>query len=46
MALTSRAQRHAREALFLLVQGQTAESRGAHLRALSGAPADTGERDA
>nr|WP_199273031.1 acyl-CoA dehydrogenase family protein [Streptomyces broussonetiae] len=37
MALTSRAQRLAREALFLLVQGQTAESRAAHLRALAGA---------
>ncbi|MEU8034697.1 hypothetical protein AB0C13_40190, partial [Streptomyces sp. NPDC049099] len=34
MALTSRAQRLAREALFLLVQGQTTESRAAHLRAL------------
>ncbi|MEV6836616.1 acyl-CoA dehydrogenase family protein [Streptomyces sp. NPDC051133] len=34
MALTSRAQRLAREGLFLLVQGQTAESREAHLRAL------------
>ncbi|MFF8999922.1 acyl-CoA dehydrogenase family protein [Streptomyces achromogenes] len=45
MALTSRAQRLAREALFLLVQGQTAESREAHLRALGGAPADTGERN-
>ncbi|WP_381562380.1 acyl-CoA dehydrogenase family protein [Streptomyces eurythermus] len=45
MALTSRAQRLAREGLFLLVQGQTAESREAHLRALGGAPADTGERD-
>ncbi|CAL9323115.1 acyl-CoA dehydrogenase family protein [Streptomyces sp. SudanB182_2057] len=45
-ALTSRAQRLAREGLFLLVQGQTAESREAHLRALSGAPADTGERNA
>ncbi|MEU6508227.1 acyl-CoA dehydrogenase family protein [Streptomyces sp. NPDC046942] len=37
MALTSRAQRLAREALFLLVQGQTAETRTAHLRALGGA---------
>ncbi|AKJ15035.1 acyl-CoA dehydrogenase [Streptomyces incarnatus] len=37
MALTSRAQRLAREALFLLVQGQTAETRAAHLRALAGA---------
>ncbi|MGW1807884.1 acyl-CoA dehydrogenase family protein [Streptomyces sp. NPDC002078] len=36
MALTSRAQRLAREALFLLVQGQTAETRSAHLRALGG----------
>ncbi|WP_030652725.1 MULTISPECIES: acyl-CoA dehydrogenase family protein [Streptomyces] len=44
MALTSRAQRLAREGLFLLVQGQTAKSRAAHLRALSGAPAATGER--
>ncbi|MER6030108.1 acyl-CoA dehydrogenase family protein [Streptomyces sp. NPDC001851] len=35
MTLTSRAQRLAREALFLLVQGQTAESRAAHLRALA-----------
>ncbi|MFI9151692.1 acyl-CoA dehydrogenase family protein [Streptomyces sp. NPDC053367] len=32
----SRAQRLAREALFLLVQGQTADSRSAHLRALTG----------
>ncbi|MEW2515925.1 acyl-CoA dehydrogenase family protein [Streptomyces sp. NPDC046870] len=39
MALTSRAQRLAREGLFLLVQGQTAESRAAHLRTLGGAPA-------
>ncbi|MFF9671839.1 acyl-CoA dehydrogenase family protein [Streptomyces eurythermus] len=45
MSLTGRAQRLAREGLFLLVQGQTAESRAAHLRALSGAPADTGERN-
>ncbi|MEU2716697.1 acyl-CoA dehydrogenase family protein [Streptomyces sp. NPDC007205] len=37
MTLTSRAQRLAREALFLLVQGQTAESRAAHLRALGAA---------
>ncbi|WP_369387296.1 acyl-CoA dehydrogenase family protein [Streptomyces sp. CG1] len=37
MALTSRAQRLAREALFLLVQGQTAETRAAQLRALGGA---------
>jgi hypothetical protein len=35
LALTSRAQRLAREALFLLVQGQTAESRAAHLKALA-----------
>ncbi|MGW0948356.1 acyl-CoA dehydrogenase family protein [Streptomyces sp. NPDC002623] len=34
MLLTSRAQRLAREALFLLVQGQTVESRRAHLDAL------------
>jgi hypothetical protein len=34
MALSSRAQRLAREALFLLVQGQTTETRTAHLRAL------------
>lgn len=45
MALTSRAQRLAREGLFLLVQGQTTESRAAHLRALSGAPTATGERN-
>ncbi|MEU6773558.1 acyl-CoA dehydrogenase family protein [Streptomyces sp. NPDC046759] len=37
MSLTSRAQRLAREALFLLVQGQTTETRTAHLRALGGA---------
>ncbi|MEV6486359.1 acyl-CoA dehydrogenase family protein [Streptomyces sp. NPDC051576] len=36
LSLTSRAQRLAREALFLLVQGQTTESRRAHLTALSG----------
>ncbi|MET7574376.1 acyl-CoA dehydrogenase family protein [Streptomyces sp. NPDC005492] len=36
LSLTSRAQRLAREALFLLVQGQTAESRRAHLRTLAG----------
>ncbi|MFF3849144.1 acyl-CoA dehydrogenase family protein [Streptomyces sp. NPDC002328] len=36
MLLTHRAQRLAREALFLLVQGQTQESRAAHLRALAG----------
>ncbi|MFG3201022.1 acyl-CoA dehydrogenase family protein [Streptomyces sp. NPDC048192] len=34
MTLTHRAQRLAREALFLLVQGQTTENRTAHLRAL------------
>ncbi|WP_133914424.1 acyl-CoA dehydrogenase family protein [Streptomyces sp. NBC_00582] len=34
MLLTSRAQRLAREALFLLVQGQTQESRRSHLDAL------------
>ncbi|MEU3980738.1 acyl-CoA dehydrogenase family protein [Streptomyces sp. NPDC026672] len=33
--MTHRAQRLAREALFLLVQGQTPESRAAHLRALA-----------
>ncbi|MER6126833.1 acyl-CoA dehydrogenase family protein [Streptomyces sp. NPDC001795] len=38
MALTSRAQRLAREGMFLLVQGQTAESRRAHLNALAGTP--------
>ncbi|MER6065738.1 acyl-CoA dehydrogenase family protein [Streptomyces sp. NPDC001792] len=37
MTLTSRAQRLAREALFLLVQGQTTETRTAHLRTLAGA---------
>jgi hypothetical protein len=36
MTLTSTAQRLAREALFLLVQGQTTESRRAHLDALAG----------
>ncbi|MEU0075454.1 acyl-CoA dehydrogenase family protein [Streptomyces sp. NPDC006332] len=36
MLLTNRAQRLAREALFLLVQGQTRESRTAHLHALTG----------
>ncbi|MFE0454253.1 acyl-CoA dehydrogenase family protein [Streptomyces sp. NPDC058914] len=36
MLLSNRAQRLAREALFLLVQGQTAQSRRAHLHALSG----------
>ncbi|MFF7356489.1 MULTISPECIES: acyl-CoA dehydrogenase family protein [Streptomyces] len=35
MSLSSRAQRLAREALFLLVQGQTTESRTAHLHALA-----------
>lgn len=35
LALTSKAQRLAREALFLLVQGQTPESRTAHLNALT-----------
>ncbi|MGW4291283.1 acyl-CoA dehydrogenase family protein [Streptomyces sp. NPDC004673] len=35
MSLTSRAQRLAREGMFLLIQGQTAETRRAHLRALS-----------
>jgi alkylation response protein AidB-like acyl-CoA dehydrogenase len=38
MLLTSRAQRLAREGLFLLVQGQTPESRTAHLDALTGGP--------
>ncbi|MFG2352311.1 acyl-CoA dehydrogenase family protein [Streptomyces sp. NPDC048521] len=42
MALTSRAQRLAREGLFLLVQGQTPESRTAHLRALTGGPGGAG----
>ncbi|WP_019069122.1 acyl-CoA dehydrogenase family protein [Streptomyces hokutonensis] len=37
LSLTSKAQRLAREALFLLVQGQTAESRAAHLKALADA---------
>ncbi|MEU5540085.1 acyl-CoA dehydrogenase family protein [Streptomyces sp. NPDC020362] len=37
MALTSRAQRLAREGLFLLVQDQTTETRKAHLRALADA---------
>ncbi|WP_225811360.1 acyl-CoA dehydrogenase family protein [Streptomyces spinosus] len=45
MALTSRAQRLAREGLFLLVQGQTVESRAAHLRTLGGAPATAGGQD-
>jgi hypothetical protein len=35
--LDNRAQRLAREALFLLVQGQTAEVRRAHLGSLSAA---------
>ncbi|MGW5282425.1 acyl-CoA dehydrogenase family protein [Streptomyces collinus] len=35
MSLTSRPQRLAREALFLLVQGQTTETRRAHLQALT-----------
>ncbi|WP_328685395.1 acyl-CoA/acyl-ACP dehydrogenase [Streptomyces sp. NBC_01261] len=35
LSLSSRAQRLAREALFLLVQGQTAESRRAHLKTLA-----------
>ncbi|MGW5093965.1 acyl-CoA dehydrogenase family protein [Streptomyces nodosus] len=36
LLLSARAQRLAREALFLLVQGQTAESQRAHLDALTG----------
>ncbi|MER5198428.1 acyl-CoA dehydrogenase family protein [Streptomyces sp. NPDC002755] len=36
MLLTNRAQRLAREALFLMVQAQTRESRAAHLDALTG----------
>lgn len=36
LALTSKAQRLAREGLFLLVQGQTPKSRTAHLKALAG----------
>ncbi|MFJ2158408.1 acyl-CoA dehydrogenase family protein [Streptomyces sp. NPDC087856] len=39
LSLTNRAQRLAREALFLLVQGQTAESREVHLKALAGSAA-------
>ncbi|MGW4599638.1 hypothetical protein ACWEOA_30775, partial [Streptomyces sp. NPDC004457] len=39
------AQRLAREGLFLLVQGQTVESRAAHLRTLGGAPATAGGQD-
>jgi len=35
LSLSSRAQRLAREALFLLVQGQTTESRRAHLKTLA-----------
>ncbi|MFJ8632122.1 acyl-CoA dehydrogenase family protein [Streptomyces sp. NPDC093568] len=35
LSLTTTAQRLAREALFLLVQGQTAQSRGAHLEVLA-----------
>ncbi|MFB7499657.1 acyl-CoA dehydrogenase family protein [Streptomyces sp. NPDC056161] len=38
LSLSSPAQRLAREALFLLVQGQTAESRRAHLHALASGP--------
>ncbi|WP_046731220.1 acyl-CoA dehydrogenase family protein [Streptomyces humi] len=38
MALDNRAQRLAREALFLLVQGQTGESRAAHLGQLAQSP--------
>ncbi|WP_405995482.1 acyl-CoA dehydrogenase family protein [Streptomyces sp. NBC_00986] len=38
LSLTNRAQRLAREALFLLVQGQTAESRRVHLKALADRP--------
>ncbi|SES23499.1 Acyl-CoA dehydrogenase, N-terminal domain [Streptomyces sp. yr375] len=34
MLLTNKAQRLAREALFLMVQAQTTESRGSHLKAL------------
>jgi alkylation response protein AidB-like acyl-CoA dehydrogenase len=36
LAMGSRAQRLAREAMFLLVQGQTSETRAAHLGALGG----------
>lgn len=35
MTLTSKARRLVREAMFLLVQGQTAESRAAHLASLT-----------
>lgn len=38
MGVTERAQRLAREALFLLVQGQTAETRTAHLERLANPP--------
>ncbi|MGA5037859.1 acyl-CoA dehydrogenase family protein [Streptomyces capoamus] len=44
LALTSRAQRLAREGLFLLVQGQTAQSRAAHLRMLGAACAPEDRR--
>jgi hypothetical protein len=43
MSLTNRAQRLAREGMFLLVQGQTAETRQAHLRALAGTPGTGGD---
>ncbi|MFD4787830.1 acyl-CoA dehydrogenase family protein [Streptomyces sp. NPDC058459] len=36
MSLTSKAQRLAREGMFLLIQGQTSETRRAHLRSLTG----------
>ncbi|MCD7444597.1 acyl-CoA/acyl-ACP dehydrogenase [Streptomyces lincolnensis] len=42
MSLTGKPQRLAREALFLMVQGQTKESREAHLRALGGGLAQLG----
>ncbi|MFF1404007.1 acyl-CoA dehydrogenase family protein [Streptomyces sp. NPDC058294] len=45
MALSSRAQRLAREGLFLLVQGQTAETREAHLRTLTASGGVTAARD-
>ena len=38
LSLTSKPQRLAREALFLLVQGQTTESRGVHLKTLARRP--------
>jgi hypothetical protein len=38
LTLTSKAQRLAREGMFLLVQGQTEESRRAHLQALTSCP--------